>query len=77
MSYIGGGGGGGGGWSPPAPPASTPLHSYSIGVGSRGAGGRLTPLTSPTVYIITPLQYCNLLDIVPHLCFLTGDGNHI
>ena len=43
MSYIGGGGGGGGGWSPPAPPASTPLHSYSIGVGSRGAGGATHP----------------------------------
>ena len=23
------------------------------------------------------LQYCSIVDVVPHLCPLTGEGNHI
>ena len=41
-----------------------------ISVGSGGGGGGVPTL--PTVYI---LQYCSIVDVVPHLCPLT-EGNH-
>ena len=60
-----GNGGGGRGATRPRPP------KFQVG------GHRPRPPTLPTVYIMNLLQYCSIVDIVPHLCQLTGEGNHI
>ena len=57
-----------------------------IGVGSEGGRGAtrpspqvsswggIAPPTLPTVYI---MNFIAVLDIDPHLCQLTGEGNHV
>ena len=54
--------GGGGGQGATRPP------SFKFG------GASPPPPTLPTLYI---MKYCSIVDIVLHLCPLTGEGNHI
>ena len=58
--------------------AARDICIYVIGVGSGGGGGaggrppKFFKLGGPQ-----HLLHCSIVDVVPHLCPLTGGGNHI